>query len=72
MKKVIPALGVNAHLVAFAADVRGAARLARAVDAQLAGQAITIAVAYLHANAILASLALRAIVLLRALALAQS
>lgn len=33
----IPALVVDAHLVALAADVRSAARLARAVDAQLAG-----------------------------------
>lgn len=64
------ALAINAHFVVFAADIRSAARLARAVDTQFAGQTIAIAVTYLHTNAVLASLALRAIVLLRALALA--
>lgn len=66
------ALAVNAHFVAFATDIRGTARLARAVDTQFAGQTITIAVTYLHANAILTALALRAIVLFRTLALTQS
>lgn len=67
----LPALVVDAHFVAFAADVGGTAGLARAVDAQLAGQTVTVAVADLHANAVLATLASRAIALIGTLTLAQ-
>lgn len=71
-KRVTPALVIDADFVAFAADVGGTTRLARSIDAQLAGLTITVAVAYLDADAVLATLTLRAIVLLRALTLAQS
>lgn len=70
--RTIPAFVVDAHFVALAADVGGAAGLARTVDAELAGQTVAVAVAYLRADAVLAALALRAIALIGALALAQS
>lgn len=70
MRWVIPALVVDTDFVAFAADVGSTTRFARAIDAQLAGQAIAVAVTYLHADAVLATFALRAIVLLRTLTLA--
>lgn len=66
------ALVVDAHFVAFAADVGRAAGLASTIDTQFAGQAVTVAVTYLRADTVLATFALRAIVLLRALTLTQS
>lgn len=66
------ALLVEAHLVPLAAGVRGASHLAAAVDAQLASQAIAIAIADFDTNTATTVLAPCAILRLRALALTQS